>query len=63
MDIKVKKENSDGLVRLETSCKLNEIMIKEDLLNPSKELIQLCFLGKNSSLVLLSLVYLIFQSY
>jgi hypothetical protein len=49
MNIKTKKHNSDGQVRLETSGKLREILINEDFLNPKKAKISLCFKGKSSS--------------
>jgi hypothetical protein len=49
MNIKTKKQNSDGQVRLETSGKLKEILINEDFLNPKKAKISLCFRGKSSS--------------
>ena len=46
MDIKVKKTNKDGIVRLETQGKVKEILIEEDFKN---ETIQICFKGKSSS--------------
>jgi len=49
MIIKTKKQNADGLVRLETSGELKEIMINEDFLHPNSASIALCFRGKNSS--------------
>ncbi len=49
MKIKTKKQNSDGIVRLETSGELKEIMINEDFLNPHDASIALCFKGKDSS--------------
>jgi hypothetical protein len=49
MQIKIKKENKDGVVRLETSGSVKEILINEDLLNPDKESISVCFRGKSSS--------------
>lgn len=49
MEIKIKKQNSDGHIRLETSGEIKEIIINEDILNPNKESISLCFMGKNSS--------------
>jgi len=49
MQIKTKKHNEDGLVRLETSGRLKEIVINEDFLNPKKASVALCFRGKNSS--------------
>jgi hypothetical protein len=49
MNIKTKKANADGHVRLETSGELREILINEDFLNPKKAKISLCFKGKSSS--------------
>ncbi|MBU4070481.1 MAG: hypothetical protein KJ646_05865 [Nanoarchaeota archaeon] len=49
MNIKTKKQNPDGIVRLETSGELKEIIINEDFLNPNDASIALCFRGKNSS--------------
>lgn len=49
MQIKLRKQNKDGLVRLETSGEVKEILINEDLLHPNAESISLCFRGENSS--------------
>lgn len=49
MKIKTKKQNPDGIVRLETSGEIKEVRIKEDFLNPKDASIALCFRGKNSS--------------
>ena len=49
MKIKILKTNKDGLIRLESSGKVEEIMINEDLLHPNAESISICFRGKNSS--------------
>ena len=49
MKIKVKKTNPDGMVRLETSAEIKEVLINEDLLHPEDESIALGFRGKNSS--------------
>ncbi|VVB79769.1 Uncharacterised protein [uncultured archaeon] len=49
MQIKTKKQNADGIVRLETSGEIKEILIKEDILKPEETKIHLCFRGKNSS--------------
>jgi hypothetical protein len=49
MIIKIKKKNKDGIVRLESKGDLKEILINEDLFNPKKELIAVCFKGKDSS--------------
>ncbi|MBU3906763.1 MAG: hypothetical protein KKA64_00765 [Nanoarchaeota archaeon] len=49
MQIKVRKINPDGQVRLETSGEIKEILINEDFLYPNKESVSICFRGKNSS--------------
>ncbi len=49
MNIKTKKQNSDGIVRLETSGEVKEIIFKEDFLKPKEASIHICFRGKNSS--------------
>ena len=49
MQIKTKKQNPDGLVRLETSGEIKEVIINEDFLNLNSASIALCFRGKNSS--------------
>lgn len=52
MKIKVKKQNQDGIVRLESSGEVKEIILNEDFLNPKNESIALCFKGKDSSGIL-----------
>ena len=49
MDIKTKKQNPEGIVRLETSGEVKEIILKEDFLKPSETLVRICFRGKSSS--------------
>jgi len=49
MNIKVKKKNSDGIVKMETSGKFREIIIKKDFLKPKNTSLALCFIGKQSS--------------
>ena len=49
MKIKIRKSNQDGMVRLETSADIKEVLINEDLLHPEDESIALGFRGKNSS--------------
>lgn len=49
MNIKTKKQNSDGIVRLETSGEVKEIIFKEDFLKPNETSICICFRGKSSS--------------
>jgi len=49
MDIRVRKENADGIVRLESSGEVKEVLVNEDILNPNKESISVCYRGKSSS--------------
>lgn len=49
MQIKIKKQNKDGIVRVETSGNVKEIAINEDLLHPDQESISVCFRGESSS--------------
>lgn len=49
MKIKSKKQNKDGIVRLETSGEVKEILINEDFLKPNDASIALCYKGKESS--------------
>ena len=49
MKAKIKKLNSDGIVRLETSGEIKEVRINEDFLHPEDESIALCFKGENTS--------------
>ena len=49
MQLKIKKQNQDGVVRLESSGDVKEVLINEDLLHPDEESISICFRGKSSS--------------
>ena len=49
MKIKIRKNNSDGIVRVETSGEVKEVLINEDLLHPEGESISVCFRGRSSS--------------
>ncbi len=49
MQIRVKKENRDGSVRMKTSGDIKEIIINENFMNPDNESVSVCFRGKNSS--------------
>ena len=49
MHIKIRKQNQDGEIRLETKGAVREIRIKENFLHPRKEMIELCFRGQNTS--------------
>lgn len=49
MQVRVRKNNADGIVRLETSGDIKEILINENFLNPDNESISICFRGKSSS--------------
>ena len=49
MKIKAKKQNADGMVRLETSGQIKEVLINEDFLKPKEASVSICFRGKSSS--------------
>jgi hypothetical protein len=49
MNIKLKKQISNKIVRLETSGEIKEILINEDIFNPKDAQIQVCFRGENNS--------------
>jgi hypothetical protein len=49
MQIRIKKKNKDGLVRLESGGEVKEVRINEDFLNADNESISVCFRGENSS--------------
>jgi hypothetical protein len=49
MQLKIRKQNMDGEVRLETRGKVTEIRIREDFMRPGRETVELCFRGNTSS--------------
>ena len=49
MKIKVKKQHDRGLVKLEGSGEIKEVMIHSDMLDNEKGKISICFRGHNSS--------------
>ena len=49
MNIKIKKKNKDGVVRLESSGEIREVLFKEDFLKSNKSGLAICFRGKDSS--------------
>ena len=49
MEVKIRKQNKDGIVRLESSGAVKEVLINEDFLHPQHESISVCFAGANSS--------------
>ena len=49
MKLRIKKANSDGIVRLESKGEIKEVLINDDFMNPKNETIFLCFKGQNSS--------------
>ncbi len=49
MHIKVRKQNPDGEMRLETKGKIAEIRIKENFMQPRREAVELCFRGQHTS--------------
>ena len=49
MKVKTKKQDSDGVVKLEVYGEIKEVRINEDFLNPKNASIDLCFRGKDNS--------------
>ena len=49
MNIRVKKQHSEGIHRLETFGEIKEIFINQDFMEPKKVSVSLCFRGRNSS--------------
>ena len=49
MQIKFKKQDTEGITRIESRGEIKEVLINEDLMHPEKEGISLCFRGKTSS--------------
>ncbi len=49
MKIKVRKQNKDGTVRLESGGQIKEVLINEDIFYPKGESIAVCFQGLDSS--------------
>jgi len=49
MNAKIKKKNYDGIVRLETSGEIKEVLFKEDFLKPKEASVAVCFRGRDSS--------------
>ncbi|MFH0876315.1 MAG: hypothetical protein V1859_10340 [archaeon] len=49
MRLKIKKQNKDGFLRVESGGDVQEILINEDFMHPGNESIALCFRGKDSS--------------
>ena len=49
MQIKLRIKNKDGIVRVENSTQIKEIMINEDLLHPTQETIAIGFRNQDSS--------------
>ena len=49
MKIRSKKQNKDGIVRMETSGEVKEVIFNEDFLNPKEAKVAVCYKGKESS--------------
>ena len=49
MKIRVKKQNSNGIERLEASGEIREILINQDFIEPKKVSVSLCFRGKGTA--------------
>lgn len=49
MEIRLRKKNPDGIMRVKSSGEVKEVIINEDMLHPNEESISVCFKGKGSS--------------
>lgn len=49
MEIKLKKRSQGRVIKIRSKNQIKEILISEDLHNPDKEKINICFRGKNNS--------------
>ncbi|MGM5487994.1 MAG: hypothetical protein ACQESG_03540 [Nanobdellota archaeon] len=49
VQIKVRKTNKDGHIRLESKGDIKEVLVNEDIIHPNKETISVCFRGTTSS--------------
>ena len=49
MKVRVKKLHSKGIVKVEGSGEVKEVMIHSDMFNPENGKISICFRGHNSS--------------
>ena len=49
MNIKLRKQNKDGILKVETKGDIKEVQINEDFMKPNEESIAVCFKGKESS--------------
>lgn len=49
MNLKLKYPSESGIIRLENSVYIKEVMVQEDFLHPGKERISIGFMNKNSS--------------
>ena len=52
MRIRIRKEGVIGAKRVDAKCEINDIIIKENLLNPEQESIAVFFKGHDSSGIL-----------
>lgn len=49
MKVKTKKKHMSGVVKVEGSGEIKEVLINADILNPEKRVISICFKGRESS--------------
>ncbi len=49
MKIKIRYQDTSGIIRVENSVNIKEVMINEDIMHPESESIALGFTNKNSS--------------
>ncbi len=49
MQIKLKKQDGESMIRVESNGDIKEVLIHEDLMHPEAEGVSLCFRGKTTS--------------
>jgi|TARA_B100001971_G_scaffold204083_1_gene219849 hypothetical protein len=49
MKVRTKKQSAEGVVRLEASEEIKEIITKEDFMNPKEVVFEVCFCGEDSA--------------
>ena len=49
MDIKLKRLSKGKVIKIKANNSIKEILISEDMMNPDKEKINICFRGNNNS--------------
>ena len=49
MKIRIKKQHSEGINRVEASGEIKEILVNQDFMEPEKVSVSLCFRGRDAS--------------